>query len=132
MLSWLSVKHWPLKMFVKISVTIVALAIIHLAEGTPTCAQITSMSNVIKKALKGNTTTGNLESKALRLGLPFVIFIINIYCNMPNFNLNLEQHVINCMWNFNINILGTDIDLIDFKGNLLSISLIQKHLLRID
>ena len=60
-------------MFVKISVTIVALAIIKLAEGTPTCAQITSMSTVIKKALMGNTTTGNLESKALRLGLLFLV-----------------------------------------------------------
>ena len=56
-------------MFVKLSIVIVVLAMAKLAEGTPTCAEITSMSTVIKKALTGNTTTGNLASKALRLGI---------------------------------------------------------------
>lgn len=55
-------------MFVKLSIALVALALTNLAEGTPTCAQITSMSTIIKKTLTGTTTTGNLASKALRLG----------------------------------------------------------------
>ena len=56
-------------MFVKLSfVAIFALAIARLAEATPTCAQITAMSAVIKKTLAGTTATGNLASKALRLG----------------------------------------------------------------
>ncbi len=69
-------------MFVKLSIVFVALALANLAEGTPTCAQITSMTTVIKTTLAGTTTTGNLASKALRLGLPLVIFIVNCYCEI--------------------------------------------------
>ena len=64
------------KMFVKLSPSkvIVILAVVKLAEGTPTCAQISSMRTDIKKALAGNSTTGDLAPKALQLGLPFLVW----------------------------------------------------------
>ena len=62
-------------MFVKLllSNVIVVLAFVKLAEGTPTCAQISSMRTVIKEALAGNSTTEDLAPKALQLGLPFLV-----------------------------------------------------------
>ena len=51
-------------MCLKFTIVIVSLALTKLAEGTPTCAQITKLSAIANNALKGS----NLAPAALRLG----------------------------------------------------------------
>ena len=58
-------------MFVKITIIVVSLAMANLAEGTPTCAQITKLTAIANDALKGT----NLSPAALRLGWSITNFI---------------------------------------------------------